>query len=488
MPSKSVDVLIAIKLKEEGKVFDTKKYLHNYPHCWRTDKPILYYPINSWLIRTSKLKEQLVRLNKQINWHPKSTGDGRFENWLMNINDWNLSRSRFWGIPLPIWVEENGNEKKIIESIKQLKEEIKKSIDKGFMEKDPFDKFDIDRLDDDNYNSIDIHRPFIDEVVLVSSKGNRMIRELDLIDVWFDSGSMPYAQWHYPFENKKLIDENQFYPADFIAEGVDQTRGWFFTLHVISSMLFGKKSFKNVISNGLVLDKYGHKMSKRLGNTIDPFSMIDKYGPDALRWYMLSNNSPWENLKFDKSAIIEVISKIFNTFYNTYSFFALYANIDKFSYEDNDIQHEQKPEMDRWILSELNTLIASVEEYLDDYNPTKAIRAINYFIVHDISNWYVRLNRRRFWKSKYSQDKISAYQTLYTCLLNLSKISSPFAPFFMDFIYLNLVKSKHDHCLSVHIDSWPKLQKQLIDTQLQDKFRLSKKITSIALSLRKNLK
>ncbi|MDB2384074.1 isoleucine--tRNA ligase, partial [Flavobacteriaceae bacterium] len=441
VPEKSVDVEIAIKLKEQNKAFKVEKYVHSYPNCWRTDKPILYYPLDSWFIKVTDKKEDLVELNKSINWKPKSTGEGRFGNWLANANDWNLSRSRYWGIPLPIWRTSDSKEVLVIGSMKDLKTEIKKSISKGFMKNDPFKHFITNDMSNDNYDKIDLHKNVVDQIILCSEKGEKMYREPDLIDVWFDSGSMPYAQWHYPFENKNKIDNNEAFPADYIAEGVDQTRGWFYTLHTIATTVFKSIAYKNVISNGLVLDKNGQKMSKRLGNAVDPFKTISKFGPDATRWYMISNANPWDNLKFDLDGIEESKRKFFGTLYNVYSFFALYANIDNFKYSESEINISDRPELDKWILSELNSLIAEVDDHYDNYEPTKAARAISNFVQLYLSNWYVRLSRRRFWKGSYSHDKISAYQTLYKCLTVVSKLSSPIAPFFMDRLYKDLVNN-----------------------------------------------
>ena len=439
VPDKSVDVEIAIKLKEENRAFKVEKYVHSYPNCWRTDKPILYYPLDSWFIKVTDQKDKLVDLNKTINWKPKSTGEGRFGNWLLNANDWNLSRSRFWGIPLPIWKTSDSKETLVIGSMNELKNEIAKSISKGFMKYDPFEKFDPNDMSDSNYQKIDLHKNVVDEIVLCSSLGEKMFRESDLIDVWFDSGSMPYAQWHYPFENKSKIENNEAFPADYIAEGVDQTRGWFYTLHTIAGTVFNSVAYKNVISNGLVLDKNGQKMSKRLGNAVDPFETISNFGPDATRWYMISNANPWDNLKFDIEGIEESKRKFFGTLYNVYSFFALYANIDNFNYSEQEINLDDRSELDRWIISELNSLISEVDDHYENYEPTKAARAISDFVQLYLSNWYVRLSRRRFWKGSYEQDKISAYQTLYRCLVEISIISSPIAPFFMDRLYKDLI-------------------------------------------------
>ena len=489
IPEKSVDVEIAIRLKEENKAFKVEKYLHSYPNCWRTDKPILYYPLDSWFIKVTEKKEVLTKLNESINWKPKSTGDGRFGNWLSNANDWNLSRSRFWGIPLPIWRSEDSKETIIIGSVKELKNEIARSIDLGFMKVDPFASFEIDNMDEFNYDKIDLHKNIVDEIILSSKNGEKMYREPDLIDVWFDSGSMPYAQWHYPFENKEMIDKNIAFPADYIAEGVDQTRGWFYTLHAISSMVFNSISYKNVISNGLVLDKNGQKMSKRLGNAVDPFKTIEKYGPDATRWYMISNANPWDNLKFDIEGIEESKRKFFGTLYNVYSFFTLYANIDNFNFNEKELDNSEKPELDRWILSELHSLISEVDENYSKYEPTKAARSISKFVQLYLSNWYVRLSRRRFWKGSYGKDKISGYQTLYTCLIEIAKLASPIAPFFMDRLYCDLISNTHfDSFDSVHHSNFPISETDQIDFELQKKIRKAQIICSLILSLRKKEK
>jgi len=485
-PDKSVDVEIAIRLKEENKAFKVEKYKHSYPNCWRTDKPILYYPLDSWFIKVTDKRDKMFELNQTINWKPKSTGEGRFGNWLKNANDWNLSRSRFWGTPLPIWRTEDGFEEIIIGSVKELKSEMQKSVEKGFMQKDIFDDFVVGDMTDENYDKIDLHKNIVDQIVLVSPTGKPMQRESDLIDVWFDSGAMPYAQWHYPFENKEKIDDNKFFPADFIAEGVDQTRGWFYTLHAIATMNFDTIAYKNVVSNGLVLDKTGKKMSKRLGNAVDPFETMKKYGPDATRWYMISNANPWDNLKFDMEGIEEVRRKFFGTLYNTYSFFILYANIDNFAYAEDDITNKDRSEIDRWVLSELNSLIQKVEDYYNDYEPTKVARAIQYFVSENLSNWYVRLSRRRFWKGDYQQDKISAYQTLYTCLLTVAKLASPIAPFFMDNLYRDLTKTTSKSSFSsVHLGEFPKADTSLIDASLERKMQKAQTISSMVLSLRK---
>lgn len=483
-PEKSWDVELAILLKTENKAFKVEKYVHSYPHCWRTDKPVLYYPLDSWFVKMTSVRNRLVELNETINWKPKSTGEGRFANWLENVNDWNLSRSRYWGIPLPIWRSEDLKEQKVIGSVEELVNEIQKSIDAGFMTENPFKDFEVGNMSAENYAKIDLHKNIVDAITLVSDSGKPMKRESDLIDVWFDSGSMPYAQLHYPFENKEMIDSGKAFPADFIAEGVDQTRGWFYTLHAIGTTVFDSIAYKNVMSNGLVLDKNGQKMSKRLGNAIDPFETLQKYGPDATRWYMISNANPWENLKFDLEGIDEVRRKFFGTLYNTYSFFSLYANVDGFNYSEKEV--ENRPEIDRWILSELNLLVKDVTEFYEDYEPTKVARAINNFVNDNLSNWYVRLCRRRFWKGDYSEDKISAYQTLYTCLETVAKISAPIAPFFMDQLYqdLNAVTGK-DAAESVHLTDFPKVDESLIDQNLVEKTHLAQTITSMVFSLRK---
>ena len=483
-PEKSWDVELAILLKTENKAFKVEKYVHSYPHCWRTDKPVLYYPLDSWFVKMTSVRNRLVELNETINWKPKSTGEGRFANWLENVNDWNLSRSRYWGIPLPIWRTEDLKEQKVIGSVEELVNEIQKSIDAGFMTENPFKDFEVGNMSAENYAKIDLHKNIVDAITLVSDSGKPMKRESDLIDVWFDSGSMPYAQLHYPFENKEMIDSGKAFPADFIAEGVDQTRGWFYTLHAIGTTVFDSIAYKNVMSNGLVLDKNGQKMSKRLGNAIDPFETLQKYGPDATRWYMISNANPWENLKFDLEGIDEVRRKFFGTLYNTYSFFSLYANVDGFRFAEPAVQN--RPEIDRWILSELNLLVKDVTEFYEDYEPTKVARAINNFVNDNLSNWYVRLCRRRFWKGDYSEDKISAYQTLYTCLETVAKISAPIAPFFMDQLYqdLNTVTGK-DAAESVHLTDFPKVNESLIDQNLVEKTHLAQTITSMVFSLRK---
>ena len=483
-PEKSVDVEIAIKLKEENKAFRVEKYTHSYPNCWRTDKPVLYYPLNSWFVKVTDNKHNLISNNDKINWKPKSTGEGRFGNWLNNANDWNLSRSRFWGIPLPIWISEDGSATKVIGSVKELISEIELSIKSGNMKSNPFDSFELDNMSDDNYDKIDLHKHIIDDIILTSSSNKKMYRESDLIDVWFDSGAMPYAQWHYPFENKNYIDNKEFFPADYIAEGVDQTRGWFYTLHVIGTLVFDSNAYKNVISNGLVLDKKGQKMSKRLGNAVDPFETLDKYGPDATRWYMISNSNPWDNLKFDISGIEEVKRKFFGTLHNIYSFFSLYANIDKFKNHESPIDYSKRSELDRWIISELNSLVKHVGDAYENYEPTKSARLISKFVQDNLSNWYVRLSRRRFWKGEYNQDKIAAFQTLNECLEKVSILSSPISPFFMDNLYQDLTMKK----ISVHLVDYPAYSKNLIDGELENKIRKSQEICSLGLSLRKREK
>jgi isoleucyl-tRNA synthetase len=485
-PERSVDVEIAIQLKEENKAFKVEKYVHSYPHCWRTDKPILYYPLDSWFIKITEVRDRMFELNETINWKPKSTGEGRFGNWIKNANDWNLSRSRYWGIPLPIWRNEEGTEEILIGSIEELYNEIEKSIQAGFQKENPFKGFEIGNMAEENYDLVDLHKNVVDAITLVSSSGKPMTREADLIDVWFDSGSMPYAQWHYPFENKDKIDENKDFPADFIAEGVDQTRGWFYTLHAIATLVFDKVAYKNVVSNGLVLDKNGQKMSKRLGNAADPFDTLGEYGPDATRWYMISNANPWDNLKFDLEGIAEVRRKFFGTLYNTYSFFSLYANIDGFKYEEAEIPVNERPEIDQWIISELNTLIKEVDGFYADYEPTKAARAISEFVQENLSNWYVRLCRRRFWKGEYAQDKIAAYQTLYTCLLTVSKLGAAIAPFFMDKLYRDLtLATQSENYDSVHLAKFPISVENFVNKKLESKMQKAQTISSLVLSLRK---
>jgi isoleucyl-tRNA synthetase len=484
-PEKSVDVELAIKLKTENKAFKVEKYKHSYPNCWRTDKPILYYPLDSWFIKVTDVKERMFELNKTINWKPKSTGEGRFGNWLANANDWNLSRSRYWGIPLPIWRTEDGKEEICLGSVEELKAEMQKAVSAGVLEKAIFEDFVVGDNSDENYAKIDLHKNIVDTITLVSTSGQPMHRESDLIDVWFDSGSMPYAQWHYPFENKELIDQNKAFPADFIAEGVDQTRGWFYTLHAIGTMVFDSVAYKNVVSNGLVLDKNGQKMSKRLGNATDPFETLATYGADATRWYMISNANPWDNLKFDLEGIEEVKRKFFGTLYNTYAFFTLYANIDKFSYSEPNIEIQDRPEIDRWILSELNSLVEKVDTFYTEYEPTKAARAISEFTQEYLSNWYVRLSRRRFWKGEYQQDKISAYQTLYTCMVTIAKLGAPIAPFFMDRLYLDLNSVTNKEAFeSVHLANFPSADSSLINKDLERKMGQAQTISSLVLSLR----
>lgn len=485
-PERSADVEIAIQLKEENKAFKVEKYVHSYPHCWRTDKPILYYPLDSWFIKVTEIKDRMFDLNETINWKPKATGEGRFGNWLKNANDWNLSRSRYWGIPLPIWRTEDGTEELLVGSVAELCSEIEKSIAAGFQKENPFQGFEVGNMSEENYDLVDLHKNVVDGIVLVSPSGKEMKRESDLIDVWFDSGAMPYAQWHYPFENKDLIDENKAFPADFIAEGVDQTRGWFYTLHAIATLVFDKIAYKNVVSNGLVLDKNGQKMSKRLGNAADPFETLAEYGPDATRWYMISNANPWDNLKFDLEGIAEVRRKFFGTLYNTYSFFSLYANIDGFTYAEAEIPLNERPEIDRWILSELHTLIQEVDGFYEEYEPTKAARAISNFVQENLSNWYVRLCRRRFWKGEYGTDKIAAYQTLYTCLLNVAKLSAPIAPFFMDKLYRDLTQAtQSEEFDSVHLSKFPVSVENFVDKSLESRMMKAQTVSSLVLSLRK---
>ncbi len=485
-PERSVDVEIAIRLKEENKAFKVEKYVHSYPHSWRTDEPLLYYPLDSWFIKVTDVKDRMFDLNETINWKPKSTGEGRFGNWLKNANDWNLSRSRYWGIPLPIWRTEDKKEEVLIGSVEELYNAIEKSIEAGFQKENPFKGFEIGNMAESNYDLIDLHKNVVDQITLVSASGQPMKRESDLIDVWFDSGAMPYAQWHYPFENKDKIDENKDFPANFIAEGVDQTRGWFYTLHAIGTLVFDKVAYKNVVSNGLVLDKDGIKMSKSKGNTIDPFKTIAEFGPDATRWYMIMNANPWDNLKFDLEGIAEVRRKFFGTLYNTYSFFSLYANIDGFKYAEAEIPLNERPEIDQWIISELHSLIKFVDECYEDYEPTKAARAISDFVQENLSNWYVRLCRRRFWKGEYAHDKIAAYQTLYTCLLTISKLSAPIAPFFMDKLYRDLTSStESEQYSSVHLAEFPKFVENFVNKTLESKMQKAQTISSLVLSLRK---
>lgn len=483
----TLDVSICMDLKQNDKAFKIEKHVHSYPHCWRTDKPILYYPLDSWFIRSTAKKERMFELNGTIKWKPQSTGTGRFGKWLENLNDWNLSRSRFWGTPLPIWRSETGEEK-CIESLQQLFDEIENSVKAGNMKSNPLkDKgFVPGNYSDENYHKIDLHRPYVDEIVLTSETGKPMKRELDLMDVWFDSGAMPFAQIHYPFENKSLIDEKKAFPADFIAEGVDQTRGWFFTLHAIATMICDSVSYKAVVSNGLVLDKNGNKMSKHLGNAVDPFGVIEKYGIDPIRWYMMTNSSPWDNLKFDENGVEETSRSFFGKLFQTYSFLAMYANVDGFCYSEPDIPNEERPELDRWILSELNTLVRNVDEAFNDFEPTRAGRLIETFTIDNLSNWFVRLSRKRFWGSAMSKDKLSAYQTLYTCLVTLSKLIAPVAPFFADRLYKDLVAvSEKNSKDSVHLTDFPVVDESLIDKKLEQRMELAQKITSMVLSLRK---
>ena len=486
--AETLDIYISLKLKAAGQAFKIEKHVHNYPHCWRTDKPVLYYPLDSWFIRTTALKERMMELNDTIRWKPESTGTGRFGKWLENLNDWNLSRSRFWGTPLPIWATEDRSELKCIGSVEELMGEIEKAVAAGFMEENPYKNFRVGDMSAENYSTerIDLHRPYVDRIVLVSSKGEPMRREPDLIDVWFDSGAMPYAQVHYPFENKENF--GQVYPADFIAEGVDQTRGWFFTLHAIATMLFDSVAFKNIISNGLVLDKNGNKMSKRLGNAVDPFEVLDAYGPDATRWYMITNSQPWDNLKFDRDGVDEVRRKFFGTLYNTYSFFALYANVDGFTGREPEVPVEKRPEIDRWIISLLNTLVRDVTRSLEDYDPTPAARAIQEFVGENLSNWYVRLNRKRFWGGGMNEDKLAAYQTLYTCLETVSMLAAPFAPFISDRIFcdLNAVSGRHTD-ESVHLSTFPKADGKLIDADLEEMMSLAQRVSSMVLALRRKV-
>ena len=484
----TLDISICMYLKQKGQAFKIEKHTHNYPHCWRTDKPVLYYPLDSWFIRSTACKDEMVELNKTINWKPASTGAGRFGKWLENLQDWNLSRSRYWGTPLPIWRTEEGKEEICIGSIEELMAEIEKSIAVGFMSENPFKNFKVGDYSKENYSTenIDLHRPYVDNIVLVSASGKPMYRESDLIDVWFDSGAMPYAQLHYPFENKELIDDNKFFPADFINEGVDQTRGWFFTLHAISTMIKGSVAFKNVISNGLVLDKNGNKMSKRLGNSVDPFNAIEKYGADSVRWYMMTNSAPWDNLKFDPAGVEEVLRKFFGTLYNTYSFFALYANVDNFTFSEAEVPMNERPEIDQWILSKLNTLVKDVKDGFDSYEPTRAGRAISDFVTESLSNWYVRLNRKRYWAGKMDTDKLSAYQTLYTCLETVARLMAPIAPFYADRLFCDLNNATGRFSeISVHLCKFPEVKEELINSELEDKMDIAQNITSLALALRK---
>ena len=484
----TIDVDLCVMLKQQNLVFKIEKHTHSYPHCWRTDKPVLYYPLDSWFIKSTACRERMMELNETINWKPTSTGTGRFGKWLENLNDWNLSRSRYWGTPLPIWRTEDGLEELCIGSVAELHAEIEKSVKFGLMDSNLLGDFQPGLYTKENYDKIDLHRPYMDDVILVSATGKPMKREADLIDVWFDSGAMPYAQIHYPFENKEAFDKRENFPADFIAEGVDQTRGWFFTLHAIATMVFDTVSFKNVVSNGLVLDKNGNKMSKRLGNAVDPFSTINKYGSDPLRWYMITNASPWDNLKFDTDGIEEVRRKFFGTLYNTYSFFALYANVDGFTADQKEIPLAERPEIDRWVLSQLNSLIKEVDDCYFNYEPTRAGRAISDFVSENLSNWYVRLNRRRFWGGEFSQDKLSAYQTLYTCLETVSRLMAPIAPFYADQLFVDLNKvSGKDTSESVHLADFPKYDEAVIDTKLETRMQLAQQISSMVLALRRKV-
>ncbi len=482
----SVDVDILVKLKQENKLFKSEKYEHSYPHCWRTDKPILYYPLDSWFIKTTAMKDRMIKLNKTINWQPPATGEGRFGKWLENLIDWNLSRSRYWGTPLPIWRTEDASEEICIGSLEELKNEAQKAVNAGFMKKNPLENFIPGDFSKENYLKFDMHRPYVDEIILVSPSGKKMYRETDLIDVWFDSGSMPYAQLHYPFENKDKFDKA--FPADFIAEGVDQTRGWFFTLHAIASMLFDSVAFKNIIATGLLLDKKGVKMSKRLGNVVDPFETIEKYGSDPVRWYMLTNSRPWDNLKFDIAGVDEVKRKFFGTLYNTYSFFALYANLDGFKFKENEIPVSERPEIDKWIISLLNSLVKDVQNSLDSYEPTAAGRLIQNFVIDNLSNWYVRLNRKRFWGQEYDTDKISAYQTLYTCLETVAKLMSPLAPFYSEQLFTDLNSVSERENQSVHLSKFPEYKAEYVDKKLEERMELAQQISSLTLSLRRKSK
>ncbi|NLO72170.1 MAG: isoleucine--tRNA ligase [Porphyromonadaceae bacterium] len=488
-PEDTLDVDLAVMLKMQGLAFKIEKYTHSYPHCWRTDKPVLYYPLDSWFIKTTACRDEMIELNNTINWKPASTGSGRFGKWLENLQDWNLSRSRYWGTPLPIWRTEDGTEEICIGSVEELMDEIEKSIEAGLMSENPYKNFKVGEYTAENYDpkNIDLHRPYVDNIILVSDSGKPMKRELDLIDVWFDSGAMPFAQIHYPFSpiNPPAEDLGSFFPADFISEGVDQTRGWFFTLHAISAMVKGSVAFKSVISNGLVLDKNGAKMSKRLGNAVDPFETIEKYGSDPLRWYMMTNASPWDNLKFDMEGVEEVRRKFFGTLYNTYSFFALYANVDNFNNEDKQIPLEERPEIDRWIISLLNTLVKDVQSFYEDYEPTKAGRAIAEFVGENLSNWYVRLNRKRYWGGEYDQDKIAAYQTLYTCLVTVSKLMAPIAPFYADLLYQDLTSQSELEGTSVHLADFPEYDEKLIDKNLEECMQLAQQTSSMILALRR---
>ena len=485
----TLDIDICVLLKQTNKVFKIEKHVHSYPHCWRTDKPVLYYPLDSWFIRTTACRDRMIELNNTINWKPQSTGAGRFGKWLENLQDWNLSRSRYWGTPLPIWRTEDGSEEICIGSVEELYNEIEKSITAGLMNENPYKKqgFVPGEYTAENYDKIDLHRPYVDDIVLVSPSGKPMKRESDLIDVWFDSGAMPYAQIHYPFENKEVFDKREVYPADFIAEGVDQTRGWFFTLHAIASMVFDSVAYKAVVSNGLVLDKNGNKMSKRLGNAVDPFSTIEKYGSDPLRWYMITNSSPWDNLKFDLEGVEEVRRKFFGTLYNTYSFFALYANVDGFTFSEPEVPMEKRPEIDRWIISLLNSLIKEVDEQFAAYEPTRAGRAISDFVNDNLSNWYVRLNRKRFWGGTMTEDKLSAYQTLYTCLETVAKLMAPIAPFYADRLYTDLTAATGRDTRSVHLADFPVSCNDYIDLALEERMQIAQTMTSMVLALRRKV-
>src|SRR3989339_433329 len=481
-----LDVDVAVMLKKENKAFKVEKHIHNYPHCWRTDKPVLYYPLDSWFIKTTAIKDRMIELNKTINWKPKSTGEGRFGKWLENLVDWNLSRSRYWGTPLPIWVSEDGTEQKCIGSTQELMAEIEKAILAGFMTKNPYEGFNVGDHSKENYNKIDLHRPYVDDIILVSGKGQKMFREKDLIDVWFDSGAMPYAQWHWPFERE--TEFKHLYPADFIAEGVDQTRGWFFTLHAVSTMISDNVAFKNIISNGLVLDKNGNKMSKRLGNAVDPFDAIEKHGSDPLRWYMITNAQPWDNLKFDMDGVDEVKRKFFGTLYNTYGFFSLYANVDGFTYKESEIPLSERPEIDRWIISLLHSLIKEVKDSYENYEPTRAGRAIQNFVIDNLSNWYVRLNRKRFWGGEYTNDKIAAYQTLYTCLETVAILACPIAPFYTDRLFKDLsAATGRNQGMSVHLTRFPVENDSFIDQDLEERMNMAQRISSMVLGLRRKV-
>jgi isoleucyl-tRNA synthetase len=484
--TETLDVEIAVMLKQQGKAFRIEKQTHSYPHCWRTDKPVLYYPLDAWFIRTTAFRNRMIELNNTINWKPQSTGTGRFGKWLENLVDWNLSRSRYWGTPLPIWVSEDRKEEKCIGSASELKAEIEKSVKAGFMTVNPLEKFTEGDNSQENYEKFDLHRPFVDNIILVSESGQKMLREPDLIDVWFDSGAMPYAQAHYPFENKDKFGE--MFPADYIAEGVDQTRGWFFTLHAIATMISDSVAYKNIISNGLVLDKNGNKMSKRLGNAIDPFTAIEEYGSDPLRWYMITNAQPWDNLKFDMTGVDEVKRKFFGTLYNTYSFFSLYANVDNFRYTEKDIPVNERPEIDRWIISLLNSLVKEVEYCYSNYDLTRAGRAIQDFVTENLSNWYVRLNRKRYWGGEYDKDKLSAYQTLYVCLETISQLAAPVAPFYMDRLFMDLNNTTGRHKdLSVHLALFPEYDEKLIDKELEERMDIAQKVSSMILGLRRKV-